>query len=148
MANHCYCTLKLSGPADELHRFKRQALAPAALYTLSLDSLRPAPPDMTTEERSEWREANWGPTGDAYRTHQSQEDNGNLNYEFATAWSPPNQSFMAHVAQQFTQLKLTLEYEEPMMGYEGRITAADGAVTSAENNRFDFNERYTPVNPG
>ena len=143
MANNCHCTLKLSGPADELQRFENQAKATDADYALSLESLHPTPKEMSTEERRDWHQNNWGSTGDAYRVHQAKEEDGSLSYEFATAWSPPNQAFIKHLAEMFPNLEITLDFEEPMMEYEGRITAANRELTSATNGRFDFYERYT-----
>lgn len=143
MANRCHSTLTVSGPENHLEAFRDLAQGRTPEQTLSLDSLRPTPAGLEGPARSDWRIENWGTSGDPFSAHREDDRRGELTYRFTTPSSPLNQAFMGHLARQFPLLSFHLQYEEPMMAYEGHISASGGDIISAENHRFDFYERYT-----
>ena len=147
MANNCHCTLKVTGKQDQLNNFAEKAQGPSPEQTLSLQSLRPSPENLSNAERRDWRQSNWGPTGEAYRVPKDTEPKGVLTYWFTTPWAPPNESFIAHIAAAFHELSFYLDFEEPMLAYEGRISAQNGEVKISETHSFDFYERYTTDPP-
>ena len=143
MANNCHSTLTVSGPENHLEAFRDLAQGKSPEQTLSLESLRPTPAGLAGPGRSEWRSENWGTSGDPFAAQREEDGRRTLTYRFTTPWSPLNQAFMGHLAQQFPLLSFHLQYEEPMMSYEGHISASGGEITSTETHRFDFYERYT-----
>lgn len=143
MANNCQNTLTVSGPPDHLQAFRDLARGKAPGQALSLESLRRTPPGLQAAERGDWVFENRGPSGEPRSVRLAESRPDTLEYGFITAWSPPNREFMAHLSRQFPLLAFRIEYEEPMAGYEGSITAARGEITDADHRRFHFEERYT-----
>ena len=143
MANNCQNTLTVKGPPDHLQAFRELAQGNTPDQDLSLERLRRTPPDLQDRERNEWVFQNRGPSGEARMIAAEETDTGGLRYTFITAWCPPNREFMAHLSRQFPLLAFHLEYEEPMAGYDGHVTAEGGTITADEHKRFEFEERYT-----
>ena len=142
MANNWHSTLTVTGPEDHLESFRDLAQGKAPEQTLSLDRLRPTPAGLEGPARRDWRNENWGTSGDPFAARHQDDRRGSLTYRFTTPWTPLNQAFTGHLAQQFPMLSFHLQFEEPMTAYEGHVTASGGEVTSADTRRFDFYERH------
>src|ERR1017187_6850446 len=121
------------GPAEELARFKKQAVGYSPWWTrkerageppspLNFHSLVPVPEEVLRpgygEAGNDWELRNWGAKWGASDAGLVDEWDGCLMYSFNTAWSPPI-AFLENVSQQWPTLTFILEYDEPGMGFKG-----------------------------
>jgi len=133
MPNWCLNHLHVSGPTEDLKRFKAQAVGVPPWSSasqeeiekpnpLNFHSLRPIPPEVLAMDYHDtgynWEVANWGCKWGAVETELIEQRNGGLVYEFGSAWSPPVQ-LLTHLGPQWPELNFLLEYEEPGMGFQG-----------------------------
>lgn len=74
----------------------------------------------------EWRLENWGTKWDVTEVEVST-TNSTLTYEFDTAWAPPT-PVIQKLSALFPDVRITLHYNEPGMGFGGSIVFKDGYV--------------------
>lgn len=77
----------------------------------------------------------WGTKWDASDVIASFDES--LTYTFRTAWSPPEPWFLA-IVEKYPLLRFTLEYNEPMMDFEGILEGENGEIT--ENIIWSYTE--------
>ena len=70
-----------------------------------------------------------------------------LIYRFTTAYNPPSSDALAAISQAHPELRFHLEYDEPMMAFEGHITAEAGRIVELEHHLYDFYQRHQPIPP-
>ena len=70
----------------------------------------------------DWNCKNWGTKWDACEPNICHNDIDYFAVSFETAWNPPI-NWIDNIMQDFPDLCFTLEYEEPCMGYGGRLSA-------------------------
>lgn len=71
----------------------------------------------------DWCTKNWGTKWGAYDTHffnQEQLGEGEISYQFNTAWSPFNLEVCLSMSKLFPSLRFELNYFEEGMGFEGK----------------------------
>lgn len=137
MPNWCNNKLTVFGPETELDRFKKQAVGSppwgkppdVEMTALNFHSLVPIPPDVIAagygQAGEDWERANWGCKWGACSVELV--DQGHLEYEFDTAWSPPV-LFLSKLAPKWPMLTFILDYEEIGVGFKGIAKAAGDAV--------------------
>ena len=69
-----------------------------------------------------WSIDNWGTKWDACEPHIDHNDIDYFAVSFESAWAPPI-NWIDHIMKDFPDLCFTLEYEEPGMGFGGRLSA-------------------------
>ena len=138
MPNWCSNTLRVFSPDEDVSRFKQQAAgcSPWAKTpdeehnVLNFHSLVPIPPEVIAAGYNntghDWEREHWGCRWGACETRLADEGDGQLMYDFDTAWAPPI-PFLETLAPQWPTLKFLLDYEELSMGFKG-ITKAVGTV--------------------
>ncbi len=142
MPNWCHNQTTVSGPPDEVQRFKEKAVGhspwlPAAEVgrekpdQLNFHSLFPVPEELVkagyNEAAYHWERDNWGCKWGARETQILDEWDGGVIYEFDTAWVPPLE-FIEHVSKQWPRLTFDLEYEECGIGFKGAAKAQAGQL--------------------
>lgn len=165
MPNHCENTMTFSGPPKDLAAFRDFAKGQHQNQPFSMESFLPTPgellqhpapnPDQAAAQQMtakhgfpdwwEWRLHHWGTRADAYEVQLDQNSEGSITYRYLTAWSPFNEQAMTALSQHFPSLHLRVEFLEPLMAFEGHVTAQGGQVLEAHRQDFDFHERYRPV---
>ena len=137
MPNWCSNTLRISGPNEDVSRFKQQAagISPwpdnegAEHSILNFHSLVPVPADVLAAGYNntgcEWEREHWGCKWGACEVRLADESDGQIMYDFDTAWAPPV-PFLKKLAPQWPTLTFLLDYEELGTGFKG-ITKAAGA---------------------
>lgn len=140
MPNWCGNTLNVSGAQDEVEKFKEQAWSNQETSEgyehtdLSFENFIPYPDGEGWKYN--WCVENWGTKWDACDVYLS-ESEGELDYTFNTAWSPP-ENVVEKMIELFPHLRFTLEYEEPGEGYQGVLIGSAGIIEEA------YDEEYTP----
>ena len=140
MPNWCFNVLTVCGPAEDLTRFKQQAVGASpwsepqseqAREQLNFHSLVPIPAEVLAAgyQRAgyDWERTHWGCKWGACHATVADHRAGELVYSFDTAWSPPL-PFLHQVSLTWPTLVFVLEYEEPMMGFEGLARVTAGTV--------------------
>ena len=140
MPNWCENTLTVKGPDKTIKSFVRTAKAKGT--ALSLNKFIPMPKKLENTispsrndtprqiERNkklrakygfdnwyEWRCQHWGVKWDV-KARLIEHRDGHVTYAFDTAWGPPT-DWLDAVAKKYPDLKFTLKYEEPGMGFRG-----------------------------
>ena len=146
MPNKCHDTLKLTGPASELARFKKLAAGGSALGRrvqaetadlLNFNRLVPMPKDLLParckDQRDDWIWRNWG-CRDALDASLSRETSKTLVYEFWTAWSPPLR-LIQRLSTRWTQCHFEVEYFIVHTWISGTARAHKGVL---KHNCIDF----------
>ena len=129
MPNWCLNKLTITGPEADVQAFKTKAVGHSPWEepegepdALNFHSLVPIPENLLAAgydgARYDWEMANWGCKWGASGPGILDEREGHVEYEFYTAWSPP-ENFLQTVAVQYPKLQFVLEYEEPGMAYKG-----------------------------
>ena len=113
---------------------KLDGLEQAAIEGEVLQYIHPMPEELEgTTAPSEglnwysWCTSNWGTKWDACEAHIDHDDIDYFAVSFESAWSPPI-AWIDNIMQDFPDLCFTLEYEEPGMGYGGRLLAKYEAI--------------------
>ena len=148
MANNCAITLTVSGPTDARRALRNAAVSADGSSQFSLESLIPAPQNIaeaSPKERADWRFETWGISGDTTRSNHPDLQPECLVYQFATPYSPPSTGAVAAISEAHPALRFHLEYDEPMMAFEGHITAEAGRIVELEHHLYDFYQRYQPI---
>lgn len=144
MPNWCECRLKVTGPAEEIARFKKTAPGkgpnPAVgmeTQPLSLHSFVPQPAELNQEGSDwyTWRIANWGTKWDV-DSQIAQEGAEFIEYSFDSAWSPPLE-WLTEVGPQFPALSFRLWYAEGGCDFAGVYTVEGD---NANNEEKDYVE--------
>ena len=140
MANMCENYLRISGPADDVGRFKERAMGYSPWHMpvsgeapepLNFHSLLPIPDEVLAAGYHaagyEWEYEHWGCKWGACGSRIVDDWDEGLLYEFDSAWSPPLQ-FIEQVSRQWPTLVFVLEYEESGDGYKGLAKAEAGTL--------------------
>jgi len=125
----CLNNLTITGPEPDVQAFKTKAVghspweeAEGEPDALNFHSLVPVPEEVLKAGYEsagyDWEMANWGCKWGASDPGVLEEWNGHVEYEFYTAWSPP-EKFLQTVAVQWPTLVFVLAYEEPGTGFKG-----------------------------
>lgn len=148
--NWCECLLKVTGPAEEIIKFRGAAKGrgpnPAPNDEedpLSLHALVPQPAEFK-EKGSDWynwRLANWGTKWDV-DSRIVQEDKELVEYGFDSAWSPPME-WLAKVGPKFPDLSFRLWYAEGGCYFAGVYTVEGD---NASNEEKDYVEAQIEEN--
>jgi len=129
MPNWCYNTLTIEGKQENRDAFRKFAVGDEVVhnYNSHRHELLPLcfkrfipPPSLIFDEdwdETAWCHENWGTKWEPQDVEVIVEG-FSLCYTFDTAWAPPRQIVEA-AAERFPTLKVTLEYEEPQMGFRG-----------------------------
>lgn len=168
MPNWCHNSLTISGSPAEILKFqekaKREGDDEREETPLTFDAFVPEPEEFSDEPGVvmprwySWRVENWGTKWDAnfsgpfiaFGTDEGAEvtdgstteiTEGDVAYQFDTAWSPPVAA-VAAMAQQHPDLKIDLRYGEPGMEYGGHASFRDGEMKSHEEGTAE--EYLTP----
>jgi len=140
MPNWCENILTVKGPDKTIKSFVRTAKAKGT--TLSLNKFITMPvelentrsPTLSNTERQkarnkrlrdkyrydnwyEWRYQHWGVKWDV-KAQLIEHRDGHVTYAFDSAWGPPT-DWLDAVAKKYPELRFTLKYEEPGMGFRG-----------------------------
>ena len=138
MANWCKNFLRVTGPAEDLARFRQQA-APAEAgqkaqtasppEAFSFHRLVPLPAagGNTTDGEGSSPQEVWGCQGDALHSEFEETRDGAALYRFATSWNPP-MTFLRQVSELWPTLVFLLDYDEPMMAFRGTARAQAGRL--------------------
>ena len=76
--------------------------------------------DVNDDRWYNWRVANWGTKWDCYDLTIDQDDEQELNLEFNTAWSPPEEICYA-LKEKFEDADIQWFYDEPGMEFAGYL---------------------------
>ena len=87
----------------------------------------------------DWRVANWGTKWDVCELYLLSRKEGEATFRFDTAWAPPGRAF-EKIASMYPELRFELEFEEPGMGFFGRIVYEDGEVVAIDE--YEWEDRY------
>ena len=129
MPNWCLNKLTVTGLESDVQAFKAKAVGHSPWdepegepVVLNFHSLVPVPEEVLKAGYESagynWEMANWGCKWGAENPTILDEWEGHVEYEFSTAWSPPEQ-FLEKVAVQWPNLLFVLEYKEPGMAFKG-----------------------------
>ena len=146
MPNWCWNHLEVTGDKKQLQEFVEKSLVKNEHKddNFSFNGTYPMPEDLnitkgtqTQDEKEqamlnkakygytdwyEWKCEEWGTKWDACESHIDHNDINYFAVTFESAWSPPT-NWIKNIMQDFPDLSFTLEYEEPGMGYGGRLSA-------------------------
>jgi hypothetical protein len=149
MPNWCENTLTVKGPDKTIKSFMR--IAKARGSALSMNKFIPMPEELANtraptlnntkrqRERNkrlrvkygfdnwyEWRYRHWGVKWDVEANMIDHKD-GYVAYMFDTAWGPAT-DWLDAVAKKYPDLRFTLKYEEPGMGFRGCHIVKDNKI--------------------
>ena len=140
MPNWCKNFLRVTGPAEDLTRFQKQAAAVAPCQGRKADSppeafsfqrlvTLPAKRRATVADPDEIGspQQTWGCRSDAFRSEQVETWEGGVVYRFVTPWKPPT-AFFLRVSELWPTLVFVLDYEEPQLAFRGLARAANGVL--------------------
>jgi hypothetical protein len=135
MPNWCDNHLTITGPNEDIARFKQQAVGHSPWEpplpdekpsVLNFHSLVPIPAEVLQagyeDAGYEWENNHWGCKWGACSADLIDDNGDSLLYGFDTAWAPPIK-FLEAVAKLWPTLTFILEYEEGGMGYKGLAKA-------------------------
>ena len=140
MPNWCNNELRVSGPAEDIARFKQQAVGFSPWNAppkdekpspLNFHSLVPIPDGVLKagyeDAGYDWENNHWGCKWGACHADLVDDNGSELFYSFDTAWAPPI-GFLDGVAKLWPSLIFVLEYEEGGMGFKGLAKAHDETI--------------------
>ncbi len=140
MPNWCENTLTIKGPDKTIKKFIKIAKARGTALSLNkffpmpkeLENTRAPALDNTKHQRAQnkrlrgkygydnwydWRCHNWGIKWDV-TAQLVEQTNGRASYLFDSPWAPP-EAWLDTVAKKYPDLRFTLKYSEPGMGFRG-----------------------------
>ena len=138
MPNWCKNFLRVTGPDEDLARFRQQA-APAEPgqeaktasppEAFSFQRLVPLPlaGRNTTDGQGNSPQEAWGCRGDVIDSEFEETRDGAALYQFATSWNPP-MNFLRQVSVLWPTLVFLLDYDEPMVAFRGTARAQAGKL--------------------
>lgn len=140
MPNWCGNSLTVTGPAEELARFKTTVRGRGPYgedheeQCLSFHTTVPQPKFEDNDEGwYHWRVSRWGTKWEASDPRLTEKE-GALVYRFETAWCPPD-AWLRATAPQFPELEFRLFYAEGGANFAGVMMAQD-EETSVEDKGF------------
>lgn len=149
MPNWVENEMLVEGPEDMVAAFAKAVAPngsdPEQTGALSFESLVPEPadlpetvpnpmsgfPDATLPGWYAWHVEHWGTKWDVDEADVTDEQPGLIAYRFLTAWSPP-EAFVEAASALYPELSFTLDYDEPGMGFSGRLTAKAGVLSGGD----------------
>jgi hypothetical protein len=138
MPNWCENVLKVSGPLKEISRFKKKVRGrgPGAkkgepVKPLSFHSIIPRPESDEGTDLVSWSCNHWGTKWDACDVSLVTANQTQLEYQFETAWSPPEE-WVKTVGPKFPKLSFRLWYAEGGMSFGGVLTVENDDVALEE----------------
>jgi hypothetical protein len=158
MPNWCHNFLVISGPREQLERFKLQAAGDE--QPLLFANIVPEPEGIHEREQTDgkmpdwytWRCDRWGTKWDANFELPSVAMGGpdaevsdssglidtveTLEFGFLTAWSPPEQ-FVATASSLFPELRFKLRYAEPGWEAAGERVFEAGEIAASSDLQVD-----------
>ena len=146
MPNWCWNHLEVTGDEKQLQEFVEKSLTKYddEEDRFTFNGTHPMPEELsitkgtqTQEEKAqailnlanhgytdwyEWHIGEWGTKWDASDPYINHNDKDYFSVNFESAWAPPVQ-WIDNIMKDFPDLSFILEYEEPGMGFGGRLTA-------------------------
>jgi hypothetical protein len=140
MPNWCFNRLRVTGPDDDVARFRTQAVgfspwhphpAGSSPAVFTFHSLVPIPAEVLAAGYDAagyaWELQHWGCKWGASEPSIADEWDDSVIYEFDTPWAPPL-AFMEQLSRQWPTLVFILDYEESGEGFKGLARAAAGVL--------------------
>jgi hypothetical protein len=140
MPNWCRNILKISGPQNEIARFRKDAVGftPWSVpqpeqepEPLNFHSLVPVPSEVLEagyhEAGYHWQIQHWGCKWSAHTVKIEDKQPDYLFYWFETPWSPPLALF-EQVSKHRPNLKFELSYFDEIYNFSGTATAQNGTL--------------------
>ena len=142
MPNYCGNELTVSGPSEELRRFKKYVKNAHAAEDdqkiLDFSTIIPVPQEGMSDYNLWGTRSNaWEVTIDSGRLRTGTNDT--IFYTFDTAWSPPDEVIMKMI-EIFPLLDFVFLYGEPGCCFSGKIEGSEGEVTF--NDSGEYGEYY------
>ena len=147
MPNWCNNELQVSGPAEDLAKFKQQAVGHSPWGTpakdekpsrLNFHNLVPVPEHILklgyVNAGYDWEVKHWGARWGACDVELGDESELSICYHFDTAWAPAV-PFVENACKKWPSLQFILDYDEPGMAFKG---ICKGAGEHFENHRIDY----------
>ena len=147
MPNWCLNKLTIEGDEEELNKFYEENKSDE--NELSFEKGVPPPENLDELSDEEFKKllindnslgssprwyefncSNWGTKWDTNDVNINQSD-GELYYDFMTAWSPPQQ-WLKTISQKYLDLKFTLESEEPGCDFWCLLVIENGEIIEEE----------------
>ena len=131
MPNHCYNKIIIYG--DEASKIASELKSEDTVFDFSKILTEPnyeeieVKPTFSKEDEKDdfrmpkwwdWRIQNWGTKSNSYDDHVDTVDDETVEYEFSTAWSPP-EPVIAKLREQYPDVSITAFYDEPGMEIAG-----------------------------
>jgi len=160
MPNHASNMLTITGPEDEVTRFRKQAVGYGPAWDgedpkvngdkpkpLDLNRFVPVPVKVLNAKKDassdafnsggyDWVCNNWGTKWGCYDTEvDTAVDGTRLTYRFQTAWSPFNANVLVAMSTMFPKLEFELKFAEMRMGFYGCLCAKGGEITEEASGR-------------
>lgn len=147
MPNWCQNEVSISGPEENIARVKDHLNGHEAFC---LNKIKPIPDELRgtrspndDQEKAEylqkkyghsswysWCVANWGTKWNTVDA-SLRDFSDHLFYTFHTAWSPPI-SAIQQLAEDYPELRIEIEYDEPGCDFWGRTVFVGGEITREE----------------
>jgi hypothetical protein len=146
MPNWCHNTLQIEGSPQDVARWVERGAAWGAGdpeiddQPLHFEAFYPPPKDAAREGLLDWFSDHWGTKWDACFSRpligKKNEvgfyiEEGCATYRFDTAWAPPIY-WLEHVSAEWPELKFSLSWGEPGMGFGGRALYINGDTEGIE----------------
>ena len=119
MPNWCWNHLEVSGDEKQLHEFVEKSINAHEETEFSFEGTLPR---GDRKDWYEWSIANWGTKWDACEPNINHNDEIYFAVTFESAWNPPIE-WIKNIIKDFPDLHFVLEYDEPGMGYGGKLVA-------------------------
>lgn len=146
MPNWCSNTLTIKGNAEDIKKFKEQAVgyrpydepdADEEPNLLEFHKLYPIPDGILKSDYHtigyQWEIEHWGDKWGSSSTYIGEETDRLLVYKFETPWLPPL-LFLKHVAAEWPKLKFDITFDEEGELLKGRVKfKGNGYVVYAKN---------------
>ena len=143
MPNWCANELTITGPEDDIKKFKE--LVSTSDSDFSFDAVIPMPDG---EWDYDWCNSNWGVKWDL--PNDMYLDDGNddmLMYSFDTAWGPPY-GIYTKLTEIFPDITISWFWHEPGMEATGYLNVDDGAKRMMESQQLWGVVDTIPFSPG
>lgn len=156
MANWCDNTLGVTGPDEDMARFKEKAVGvypgeeTQEQQALNFHSLLPVPAEVLAageEVREAWEERNWGCRYGAVGSELVRNEKRQLTYTFESKWAPPA-AFLQGIGPQWPTLTFDLSSSEMQRGYVDFCRVKNSSVESHQFRIWCKGEVYTTARPG
>jgi hypothetical protein len=125
MPNWCWNMLEVAGDEKQLQEFVEKSLVSPEkneIHDATGFTFEGTLPRGDRKDWYEWSISNWGTKWDACEPYINHNDKDYFSVNFESAWAPPI-DWIKNIMKDFPDLSFILEYEEPGMGFGGRLTA-------------------------